>query len=61
MTKKEIFSLPGSWIAAIEPDCENIQNDTSEETVKESLYILDDKMQIYHLEDEDGIKFSIKE
>ena len=61
VTKKEIFSLPGSWIAAIEPDCENIQNDSSEETVKESLYILDDKMQIYHLEDEDGIKFSIKE
>ena len=39
VTKKEIFQLAGSWIAALEPDCENIQNDTEEETVKESLYI----------------------
>lgn len=28
--------------------------------MKESLYILDDKMKIYHIEDEDGMKFHIK-
>ena len=62
VVKREIFQLAGSWIAAFEPDCENIQDDTNDnETVKESLYILDDAMKIYRLEDDDGIKFVVKE
>ena len=53
--------MAGSWIAAIEPDCENIQNDSDiNDTIRESLYILDDNMKIYHLEDEDEIKFIVK-
>ena len=61
VVKKEIFQLAGSWIAALEPDCENIQNDQDEnDTVKESLYILDDSMKIYHLVNEEDIKFTIE-
>ena len=61
VVKKEVFQLAGSWITALEPDCENIQNDTDTKvTVKESLYILDDKMKIYHLEDEDDYKLKVK-
>ena len=62
VVRREIFQLPGSWIASFEPDCENVQDDSNlYKTVKESLYILDDKMKIYHLENEDGIKFHVKD
>ena len=27
IVKKEVFQLAGSFLVAIEPDCENIQND----------------------------------
>ena len=62
VSKKEVFQLAGSWIAAFEPNCENIQNDTDiDKTYKESLYILDDHMKIWVLEDEEDIKFQVKE
>lgn len=48
--RNEIWQLAGSWIVAFEPDCENIQNDREADVV-ESLYVLDDHMKIYRLED----------
>ena len=56
--RKEIYDLPGSQIAAFETDCENIQDDSKEEHVKQAFYIFDDKQKIYHVVDEDGVKFN---
>ena len=42
VTRKEIYQLSGSWIAAFETDCENIQNDGGEGHVKQAFYIMDD-------------------
>ena len=57
--KKEIFSLAGSCIVALENDGDNIGNDAIEE-VTQRLYILDDQQKIYLLSNEEEVRFTAK-
>ena len=41
LNKKEIYQLAGTWLVALEPDTENIQNDM-ENDVAQSLFVMDD-------------------
>ena len=59
VVKKEIYQLAGSWIVAFEADMDNIQDDTTFD-VTQSLFIMDDKQKIFHLLNEDGIRFDLK-
>lgn len=58
ITKKEIFQLAGSWLVAFEADGENIQNDV-DEVVPQSLYIMDDQQKIFHIKNEDNVRFAV--
>ena len=53
-----MFSLPSSWIVAIENDCENIQNDFNDDA-PQLLYLIDNNYNIYHLFSRDGLKFDV--
>ena len=53
-----MFSLPNSWIIAMENDCENIQNDAFE-PVEQYMFVVDDKHKIYHLKSGDGVKLVV--
>ena len=46
LIKKEVWSLNGSLLVAIEVDGESIEKDTDEE-VKQSLFIINDQQKIF--------------
>ena len=54
--KKEIWQLAGSWLVALEPDTNNIQNDM-EDDVPQSLFVMDDAQKIYWIKNEDAVRF----
>ena len=56
--KQEMYSLPNSWIVALEYDCENIQNDSNDDA-PQLLYLVDDSYKIYHLVSREGVKLEI--
>ena len=53
-----MFSLPNSWIVALEYDCENIQNDIND-NAPQLIYLIDDSHKIYHLVGREGVKLEI--
>ena len=55
--KKPIFEISGSSIAVMLIDSKNMQDDSTNDNVRQAFYIMDDNQKIYRIFNEDGIKF----
>lgn len=59
VNKQEVFSLTSSQIVAFDIDCENFQNDAND-LVDQSLFIVDDKQEVYHLTCREGSTMKVQ-
>ena len=62
LTNREVYQHVGGKIVALEPDCENIMDDTNEKSViTQAFYLMDENQKILHIVEEDTGKFKVKE